>query len=292
MKSYAGARAFSIPCGQCMSCRLAKAQDWSTRVHHEAARHADNCFVTLTFSEEFLPSDGSVRVRHIQLFMKRLRKRLGHARVRYFACGEYGERGYRPHYHLILFGYCPADLVPWRRSSSGFIVSRSAELETVWPYGHVEVGTVTTQSAGYVARYVTKKVTGDDAGDHYTRWHPVTGFPWSVCPEFLVMSRRPGIGDSWFAEFGDDAFPSDFLVIEGQRKPVPRFYKKRLDERHGPENAGEQEPLLTPGKLVTLDRKERAQKHTDEQTTRRLLTKRDSQLLRAARLQRELETDT
>lgn len=275
-----------------MSCRLAKAQDWATRVHHEASQHDDNSFVTLTFADEFLPSDRSVRVRHVQLFMKRLRKALGHERVRYLACGEYGDRYLRPHYHLILFGFCPSDLVPWRKSSSGFIVSRSAFLEKVWPYGHVEVGTVTTQSAGYVARYVTKKVTGEGAGDHYTRIQAETGFPWQVEPEFLVMSRRPGIGQAWYSEFGGDAFPSDFVIVEGTKRPVPRYYKKRLDADHGPENAGETEPLLTPGALVTLDRKERAQKHTHEQTTERLLTKHESQLLRAARLQRELETDT
>lgn len=292
MKSYAGAKAMSVPCGQCMSCRLTRAQDWSTRVHHEASLHADNCFVTLTFSDDYVPSDHSIRVRHLQLFMKRLRKQLRTNRVRYFACGEYGEQTFRPHYHLILFGYCPDDLVAWRRTSSGFVVSRSPELERVWPYGHVEVGTVTTQSAGYVARYVTKKVSGDLAGDHYTRWHPDTGFPWSVVPEFLVMSRRPGIGDRWFNEFSCDAFPSDFVVVEGQKKPVPRFYKRRLDERYAPENDAELPDLITPADQVTLGRKQRAAAHAEEQTTRRLMTKHESANLKAKRLVREMEKET
>lgn len=261
-----------------MSCRLAKAQDWATRIHHEASLHDANCFVTLTFSDEFLPSDLSVRPRHLQLFMKRLRKRLGHERVRYFGCGEYGDRSLRPHYHVLLFGYAPRDQVPWRRSASGFVVNRSAELEEVWPFGHVEVGSVTTQSAGYVARYVTKKQTGDAALEHYTRIHPTTGFPWQVVPEFLLMSRRPGIGDEWFSRFASDAFPSDFVVVEGRKVPVPRYYAKKLSE-------------LESLKLVVA-RKERASRHAGEQTTRRLLTKSESQNLRAARLTRELDNET
>lgn len=291
MQSYSGAVSFSIPCGQCMSCRLSKAEDWSTRCHHEASLHEANSFVTLTFSDDYLPSDLSVRVRHLQLFMKRLRKALGHERVRYFGCGEYGEKNFRPHYHLILFGFCPTDLQPWRRTGSGYIVSRSAFLEGIWPYGHVEVGTVTVQSAGYVARYVTKKTTGEDAGDAYTRWSP-HGFPWSVVPEFLVMSRRPGIGDNWFGQFQADAFPSDFVIIEGAKRSVPRFYKKRLDEQSGPENDGETVCPVTPGQKVTLKRKQTARLHTGEQTTRRLLTKHESQQLRATRLNRELDTES
>lgn len=261
-----------------MSCRLSKSQDWATRIHHEATQHEFNCFVTLTFADEHLPTDMSVDIRDVQLFMKRLRKRLGHDRVRYFACGEYGDRFQRPHYHVILFGYSPADLVPWRKTGSGFVVSRSAELERVWPFGHVEVGTVTHQSAGYVARYVIKKATGEAVADSLTRIHPTTLFPWQVRPEFIVMSRRPGIGDSWFAQFSGDAFPSDFVIVDGRKKPIPRYYDKKLSDR---------EALS-----IKSTRKENAAKHADEQTTRRLLTKTESATLRAERLPRTMDTES
>lgn len=296
MRSYAGARAFSIPCGQCMACRLARAQEWSVRLAHEASRHDFNAFLTLTFSDEHLPSDQSVRVRDVQLFMKRLRKAVG-IRVRFFACGEYGDLLKRPHYHLVLFGYDFPDKMPWRRSSSGFLLYRSAQLEKLWPFGHSEIGSVTKQSAGYVARYCVKKVTGDAAGDAYTRWSP-WGFPWSVRPEFLIMSTRPGIGSDWYDEFQSDAFPSDFVVIEGRKAPVPRYYTKKLqasdeEDRRGHGEAPSSLGRLAPQRadLVKLKRKEKAAQHAHNNTDARLLTRAESLQLRADRLKRELDTE-
>lgn len=267
-----------------MGCKLDQARDWATRIHHEAQLHQASCFLTLTFSDEHLPPDLSVSTRDLQLFMKRLRKKLGHGRVRYFGCGEYGEQLRRPHYHLILFGYDFPDRRPWRKTKSGFVVARSAELETVWPFGHAEIGTVTTESAGYVARYVTKKVSGDDdyARAHYRREKvdPVTGevYQWQVQKEFIVMSTRPGIGAAWFDKFATDAFPSDFVVIEGRKTRVPRYYSKKLEGMD---------------KLrILAKRKEKAALHPEEQTDSRLITKHESQILRATRLTRELDNET
>lgn len=294
-RSYAGAKAFSVPCGQCMSCRLARAAEWSVRLTHEASQHEFNSFLTLTYDDAHLPSDWSVRVREVQLFMKRLRKALG-LPLRYFACGEYGDRGLRPHYHAVLFGYDFPDKKPWRRTGSGFVTYRSAELEKVWTFGHSEIGSVTTQSAGYVARYCVKKVNGELAGDRYTRRHPVTDFPWQVCPEFVTMSRKPGIGSAWYDEFNDDAFPSDFVIVEGRKAAVPRYYGKKLQARsdqaraesaNSPFPIGELTPLMA--ERVKLARKENAAKHADNNTTRRLLARAESQLLRADRLHRELD---
>lgn len=282
---WADLPARELPCGQCIGCRMARAADWQTRIAHEAQLHDANCFVTLTFAPEHIPQDHSVRVRHVQLFMKRLRKALGHGRVRYFACGEYGEQNFRPHYHLILFGYCPADLVPWRKTGSGFVVSRSAFLERVWPYGHVEVGTVTTQSAGYVARYVIKKSTGEAAAAAYSRADPDTGETWQVEPEFICMSSKPGIGRGWYDKFSSDAFPSDFVVLEGQKRPVPRYYLKQL-------KAAEGEQLATPSTKVLARRNASAREHAADRTPDRLAVREESQQLRAKRLKREMESES
>lgn len=288
-RSYSGARAFSVPCGQCMGCRIARAQEWSVRLAHEASQHDYNSFLTLTFSDEHLPSDRSVRVRDVQLFLKRLRKQLG-VPLRYFACGEYGDTYKRPHYHLVLFGYDFPDKTAWRRTSSGFLTYRSLELEKIWTYGHAEIGSVTQQSAGYVARYCTKKINGDAALDHYTRWHPETGFPWQVCPEFLVMSTKPGIGSTWFDQYGSDAFPSDFVIIDGKKASVPRYYHKKF--AGNPNQDADECFGLTEADRIKVKRKENARQHSDNNTDRRLITRRDSQLLRAERLTRELDTET
>jgi len=92
-----------VPCGQCIGCRLEKSRQWAIRCVHESKCHDDNIFVTLTYNNENLPKDGSLCLADLQKFMKRLRKKYG-AGIRYFACGEYGEKLKRPHYHVCIFG--------------------------------------------------------------------------------------------------------------------------------------------------------------------------------------------
>lgn len=209
-----------------------KSSDWATRMVHESKLHAENSFITLTYDDQHLPADGSISVDAVQAFNKRLRGRLDHLGrppIRFFACGEYGERAYRPHYHLIVFGFFPWDAKKWRMID-GNLTYRSAFLEEVWPHGHVEVGAVSHQSCAYVARYAMKKLTGAAAPQFYLRPHPVTGEVFRVMPEFGLMSRRPGIGSGWFDRYSRDAFPSDFLIVNGRKVPVPQFYRNKLKE--------------------------------------------------------------
>lgn len=255
---------------------MSKAKDWETRLYHEGQLHERSSFVTLTFAEEHLPPDLSVSVRDVQLFMKRLRKRHGSS-IRFFACGEYGDDHMRPHYHLILFGIDFEDRVPWRKTGSGHLVYRSAALEKLWPFGHCEIGTVTPQSCGYVARYCLKKVNGDRAAEHYRRAHPETGEVISLRPEFICMSRRPGIGGEWFDRFASDAFPSDFVVVDGSKRGVPRFYEKKL---------GDIDKAVIKG-----ERKRNAAQHVENNTPERLEVRREVAELRVKQLKRELETE-
>ena len=125
----------------------------------------------------------------------------------------------------------------------------SQSLQDLWPYGHASVGNVTYQSAAYVARYCMKKVGGEQAADHYLRPHPITGHPHQVRPEFCVMSRRPGIGSSWFNKFASDAFPSDYIIVDGKKHPVPKFYLNKLEE-------AEQTPIKRRRKKHALTQRE------------------------------------
>lgn len=43
-------RPVTIPCGQCIGCRLERSRQWAVRCVHEASLHTSNCFLTLTFS--------------------------------------------------------------------------------------------------------------------------------------------------------------------------------------------------------------------------------------------------
>lgn len=247
--------------------------------------HERSSFVTLTFADEYLPEDYSVNVRDLQLFMKRLRKALGHSRVRFFACGEYGDAGGRPHYHLLLFGYDFPDRTLWRRTGSGELTYRSAFLESVWPFGHCEIGAVTAESINYVARYILKKVNGAASEDHYYRVHPLTGTLNKVNPEFITMSNKPGIGSTWFDRFSSDAFPSDFVVINGVKRQIPRYYTKRLIASEGDMKG------VAPSAYVKAKRLQRASSPQAKanNTPERLRTREESATLKVARLKRELE---
>lgn len=99
-----GAVPAQVPCGQCIGCRLAHSRDWATRCMHEAHMHESSSFITLTYSPEHLPENGSLVRKHFTDFLKRLRKALGSVKIRYFGCGEYGSKLERPHYHAIIVG--------------------------------------------------------------------------------------------------------------------------------------------------------------------------------------------
>ena len=63
--------------------------------------------------------------------MKRVRKFAGSG-VRFFGCGEYGDRGGRPHYHGLLFGLDFEDKKLWS-VRDGYRVYKSDQLEKLWP---------------------------------------------------------------------------------------------------------------------------------------------------------------
>lgn len=210
-----------IPCGQCLGCRLQRAQDWALRCMHEAQLHADNSYVTLTYSPENLPPDGSLQYRDFQLFMKRLRKSRPNSTIRFYMCGEYGTDNHRPHYHACIFNFGLADKQPFSKNPAGDTLYTSKQLSTLWPLGHASVGDVTLRSAGYCARYILQKRTGDQAEDHYQ----------GRAPEFNRMSLRPGIGAAWLNRYRADVFPCDYVVDrDGFKHRVPKYYD-RLNER-------------------------------------------------------------
>lgn len=221
-----------VPCGQCIGCRLERSRQWAMRCYHESKLYEDNCFVTLTYNDESLPEGGTLVKKHFQDFMKRLRFSHPERKIRYFHCGEYGETTFRPHYHAILFNLAFEDQKLFS-IKNGFRLYTSDRLERIWGHGFATVGSVTFDSAGYCARYIMKKVTGDDAEKHYQRIDPDTGEIFAVEPEYCTMSRRPGIGKGWLEKYKDQTYPSDTVVINGAVMRPPKFYDSQLsdDER-------------------------------------------------------------
>ncbi len=211
-----------IPCGQCIGCRLEKSRQWAIRCTHEAQQHESNSFITLTYSDDYIPNDGSLCLRDFQLFIKRLRKSLKQ-KIRFYHCGEYGENYGRPHYHACIFGHDFPDKTPWKTSNDQTLY-RSTSLEKLWPHGYSSIGDVTFQSAAYVARYILKKINGDAATAHYERIDPTTGEITQLLPEYTTMSRRPGIGTDWYKQFKSDVFPSDEVIMNNVKMRPPKFY--------------------------------------------------------------------
>jgi len=216
-----------------MGCKLERARQWSIRMMHEARYHDQNCFLTLTYSDQAVPIDYGLNLRHLQLFFKKLRRSIEPQRVRFFACGEYGDLNGRPHYHAIVFGYDAPDKLLHSRSPSGELIYGSAALSRLWNYGFITTQDISRKACSYVARYVTKKIkSGDTFGaDRYYRLSPVDGAMHAVRPEFAVMSRKPGLGARFAVEFRSDFYPSGFLVVDGIRQAPPAFYVSKLTEK-------------------------------------------------------------
>ncbi len=229
---------FPLPCGQCRGCRLERSRQWAMRCTHEASLYEENCFITLTYSDEFLPSDGSLNKKHFQDFMKRLRSRFVGRRIRYFHAGEYGSKYRRPHYHACLFNFDFQDKKLFKMAN-GVRLYTSDILDSVWKFGYCTVGSLTFESAAYVARYIMKKVTGDLAAEHYLGCDDFTGEVTELLPEYQTMSRGGkdghGIGYDWYQRFSGDVFPGDDVVLRGRRMRPPRYYSC-LYELENPED--------------------------------------------------------
>lgn len=217
----------TVACGQCIGCRLERSRQWAMRCMHEAQMHDENCFLTLTYDDESCPEDMSLDVPVLQKFMKRYRKKFTGKTIRYYACGEYGEKFLRPHYHLCVFGhdFDDKELHSIKRDNKFY---RSETLEQLWPFGYSIISDLTFQSAAYVARYVMKKVTGKGSEDAYWRGDPETGECWQVKPEFNCMSKRPGVGYDWYKKYKSDVYPKDYLHVNGVKSRPPRYYDKLL----------------------------------------------------------------
>lgn len=207
-------------CGQCFPCRFNRRRLWTHRMLLESLKHGDSSFVTLTYSEEKLPDDKSLNPKHAQDWLKRLRRNISPTSIRYFLVGEYGDRTQRPHYHAALFGIG---------------VQQEALINETWGNGYTLTGDLTKDSAGYIAGYVTKKMTSKDDprlnGRH---------------PEFARMSLKPGIGATALQEIQDTLTTThgcDHFAMEGdvpmalqtgkKKLPLGRYLRRKLREKMG-----------------------------------------------------------
>ena len=229
-----------LRCGMCHGCKADHAREWAIRCFHESQTTREACFVTITYEDTYLPPHGSLDKKDLQLFFKRLRKRLAPRRIRYFACGEYGSKKGRPHYHACIFGWRPntrdSELVAI--SKTGNRQYRHAALDAAWQSkGRVTWATFDSSCARYTAHYTADKLKGfkKDEPDPETGLRPYEimdrdGVIWNLTPEFQVESRKPGLGIPWLEKNWRELFPADSVVMDGREYPVPRGYFKWLKE--------------------------------------------------------------
>ena len=180
---------------------------------HELSTFDDAVFITLTYMDSKLPPYNSLRKADFQKFMKRLRKSIEPKKIRYFACGEYGDTTQRPHYHAIIFG------LSMRPEDKKLIMD-------AWPFADWSVpairknsfGLVENESIRYVAQYVDKKYSGDLAKQEYElkKREPV----------FKLSSL--GIGSAYIKKHGDQLKSLGYCTVQGVLHSLPRYYLNKL----------------------------------------------------------------
>lgn len=272
-------KSLTFSCGYCIGCRIRRSQEWAIRCVHEASLHKHNSFITLTYNDKNLPVDRSVDVTHFQKFMKRLRKQAS-VPIRFFHCGEYGDKLGRPHYHACLFGYDFSDRKLFKIKDDISLYT-SEILKDLWQFGFSTVGDVTYQSAAYVSRYIMKKITGKKSAEHY-EYIDENGEIFNRKPEYITMSRRPGIASAWFDKYYSDVFPNDYVVVNKKPRFPPKYYSKLL-EKHYPEIYEDVE--INRANSVSQER-------LDNSTLERLLIREERMRLTLKLLPRTLEGST
>lgn len=204
------------PCGYCRPCRKEKARQWTVRLVLEQMAHDESCFITLTYKDAPI----SVSKRDCQLFIKRLRKRLKKP-IRYYLVAEYGDKSFRSHYHLILFGHAFLD----GSLALGNNLYTHQDLIDTWSHGHVSIGQCTPASIQYCCNYVQKKFNGSLADEVYQ----VNGE--CISPPFALMSRNPAIGKNFFLKYKDQLVDHGTVVINNVEVAIPKYFKRILKDK-------------------------------------------------------------
>lgn len=270
-----------IPCGQCIGCRLEYSRQWASRIMLEAKNSKNNWFVTLTYDDMNVPSKTvldqetgelneylNLQKEDLQKFMKKLRRHYeyhyGLTNIRYYAAGEYGSLTMRPHYHACIFNM-PIDgekLKFYKNNENGDALFTCEEIEEIWGKGFVTIGELTYESAGYTARYITKKQFGKGTDEYYKGRER----------EFSIMSRKPGIGRMYFEKNKEKIYRNDEIPMRGRMIKPPRYFDGIMKEED-------------PEKMQTI-------KNRRKMMSDKLDTLKDAQTLYSRQERREIEERT
>lgn len=199
----------SFKCGACPECLRDRSNAMALTSIFEAREHVYNCMVTLTYDTFKYDSHGNILgenpvdptihvcKRHVQLFIKRLRKWCGDNKIKYRVCAEYGSRTHRAHYHALLFGVRFPDLVYYKKSKRGNVIYRSNILTRLWSHGICTVDCINVNGA--VSAYCTKYCAKSRCDD-----------------TFMLASHYIGLKGLI------DNFNGREYIVDGRHYPIPR----------------------------------------------------------------------
>jgi hypothetical protein len=204
-----------FPCGKCPACVRRRVSGWAFRLNKQSEQSNSAHFVTLTYNDEHIKKTKNgfetLVKKDVQDFFKRLRK-LTKQKISYYAVGEYGDTGERPHYHIILFNANPK------------IVENAWKLNDI-TLGNVHFGDVGDASVGYTLKYISKdkkipQFNGDDRQK-----------------EFALMSKGLGAGYltenmvKWHTK-GNIENKVYLPLKDGKKAAMPRYYKDKIYDQN------------------------------------------------------------
>lgn len=198
-----------VPCGRCFQCRIKYRKQWAMRLLHESEFWDKSLFVTLTYNDANLPENESLQKEDLRKFFKRLRK-YTKRNIKYYACGEYGDDNYRPHYHSIIFGFsnCREDRE---------LIKNCWKLCT-WETQYKAFGEVTPETIEYVTGYIDKKLSGEmlkkfkDEGK-----------------ENLFKLSSQGLGLRYCLKYKDKIIANQSIQHRGVDLSIPRYYIDKME---------------------------------------------------------------
>ena len=204
-----------VPCSRCLNCKRRRVSAWSIRLVKEGERSTSALFVTLTYDTKYVPltDNGYMNLSKtdLQKFFKRLRKCHEHVldakSIKYYACGEYGGKTKRPHYHIVLF------------NANAEFVNKAWALNNK-SIGNIHIGEVSEASIGYTLKYISKasQIPMHKNDDRQK--------------EFSIMSKKLGNNYltekmiKWHKEMPEERV---YIPLKGGKKaPMPRYFKEKL----------------------------------------------------------------
>ena len=184
-------------------------------------------FLTLTYDDEHLPladvinhytnyETGEIQEykyknipvlskRDYQLFFKKLRKTTKN-KLKYYACGEYGTKTRRPHYHAIIFNLPQSSL------------KDPSTIEKTWGKGLIHLGDCNIATIKYTTKYIMKGISLKNT---------------TLPPEFALMSKKIGLSHltPQMLNYYKNHMTSAVTLQGGAKTPIPRYFRDKIFDK-------------------------------------------------------------